>query len=150
MTEQKAGLKGHSYDVTVVCGVIEYGGKILIGMQVEGEHPADLGGKWHFPGGRVEQGEAIEQALRREVKEETNLHVDIREQLGQRVDTRRARAVRLLYFRCTPTTHDFTAIASDDLQEVKWTEKHQVLQSLDEGYARTLPAGVIAFFESGS
>ena len=65
MTEQKAGLRGHSYDVTVVCGVIEYGGKILIGKQVEGEHPADLGGKWHFPGGRVEEGESIEEALKR-------------------------------------------------------------------------------------
>jgi 8-oxo-dGTP pyrophosphatase MutT (NUDIX family) len=57
------------WDVTIVCGVIEYKRRILIGKQVEGEHPADLGGKWHFPSGRVEEGESVEAALRREVRE---------------------------------------------------------------------------------
>jgi 8-oxo-dGTP diphosphatase len=34
-------------------------------------------GKWDFPGGKLEAGEDIEQGLLREVKEETNLSVNL-------------------------------------------------------------------------
>ena len=37
-----------------------------------------LKGYWSLPGGAVETGEALETALRREVKEETGLDVDVR------------------------------------------------------------------------
>lgn len=33
------------------------------------------GGRWVIPGGHVELGESLEQALRREIKEETNLDI---------------------------------------------------------------------------
>ncbi|MBW3593982.1 MAG: NUDIX hydrolase [Actinobacteria bacterium] len=39
-------------------------------------------GLWSIPGGRVENGEYLSQALVREVKEETGLDVEVRELLG--------------------------------------------------------------------
>ncbi len=39
-------------------------------------------GLWSIPGGRVEKGEYLSQALVREVKEETNLDIDVKELLG--------------------------------------------------------------------
>jgi 8-oxo-dGTP diphosphatase len=39
-------------------------------------------GAWEFPGGRVEPGEKIEKALEREIREETNLKVDIERFVG--------------------------------------------------------------------
>lgn len=57
--------------IRVVVGVIENSaGEILIARRQEGQH---LAGLWEFPGGKIEDGEAPEQALDRELKEEINL-----------------------------------------------------------------------------
>ena len=52
-------------------------GRILIGQRPEGK---DLAGLWEFPGGKVEAGETLEEALVREMKEELGVQVtDCRE-----------------------------------------------------------------------
>jgi A/G-specific adenine glycosylase len=60
------------YDVAV--GLIRRRGKLLITKR-----PMDamLGGLWEFPGGKREPGESLEDALRREIKEETGLEVTV-------------------------------------------------------------------------
>jgi 8-oxo-dGTP diphosphatase len=56
----------------VVGAVVHHGGKVLLLQR-----PADdfMGGIWELPSGKVDHGEAIGQALIREVKEETGLEV---------------------------------------------------------------------------
>ncbi|NYB51729.1 MAG: NUDIX hydrolase [Methanobacteriaceae archaeon] len=46
-------------------------------------------GSWAFPGGFVEYGETVEEAVLREVKEETGLEIEIRELLGVYSDPQR-------------------------------------------------------------
>jgi ADP-ribose pyrophosphatase YjhB (NUDIX family) len=52
-------------------------------------------GEWWFPGGRIRKGESPEEALRREVKEETNLDLDDCKLIN-------------VYSRIFPERHDIT------------------------------------------
>jgi A/G-specific adenine glycosylase len=57
---------------TIVIGLIKRGEQILIQKRKE---DGLLGGLWEFPGGKVEAGENLEEAVLREIKEETGLDV---------------------------------------------------------------------------
>lgn len=50
----------------VVCAIIEHDGKIFAAQRGYG----DMKDGWEFPGGKIEEGETPEQALRREIEEE--------------------------------------------------------------------------------
>ncbi|RJO70672.1 NUDIX domain-containing protein [Nocardia panacis] len=65
----------------VVGAVVAHGGKVLLLQR-----PADdfMGGIWELPSGKVDPGEPLDQALVREVKEETGLDIaGIRKYLGE-------------------------------------------------------------------
>ena len=51
----------------VTAGIIERDGRVLIARRRPGKH---MGGKWEFPGGKVEPGETPEESLARELQEE--------------------------------------------------------------------------------
>jgi A/G-specific adenine glycosylase len=60
------------YDVTAA--VIRQDGKVLIGQRpLEGM----LGGLWEFPGGKQEGSETLVECLRREIKEELDLEIEV-------------------------------------------------------------------------
>ena len=56
-----------------VAVIINKNNEVLISLRPEGSH---LGGYWEFPGGKLEQGESVEEALKREIFEELNITVD--------------------------------------------------------------------------
>src|SRR5260370_8501330 len=60
--------------IRVVAAMIEKDGKYLITQR---RPTATLPLLWEFPGGRVEEGETDEAALARELKEETEIDVDV-------------------------------------------------------------------------
>lgn len=68
----------------VVVALIERDNKILIVRRHDPEH-AQWHRRWQFPGGKIELHETPTDALRREVKEETNLAINSERLLG--VDT---------------------------------------------------------------
>ncbi|WP_426358421.1 8-oxo-dGTP diphosphatase MutT [Pseudocolwellia sp. HL-MZ19] len=58
--------------IEVAVGVIKRDGLYFMTKRADHVHQ---GGKWEFPGGKVEKAELPEQALKRELKEEVNLDV---------------------------------------------------------------------------
>ncbi|MEQ5838089.1 NUDIX domain-containing protein [Paraburkholderia acidicola] len=117
--------------VNVVLGLIIHGDCILVGKKVDGYHPAGLGGLWVLPGGRVEEGESLEQALVREIQEETALAIRIEQSLGEHLQYLTDTTVTLNYFRCHAVSN--AARPGDDLERVSWLKK-------PEAYARLAPA----------
>ena len=64
--------------ITIVVGLVTTDDdKILLGKRHQ-PHTPQIHGKWEFPGGGIDYGEAPEEALKREVKEETGLDVEIK------------------------------------------------------------------------
>lgn len=63
------------YDVTA--GIIRKNGRALIAQR-----PTDklLGGLWEFPGGKVKAGESLPDCLRREIREELGIEIEVGEQ----------------------------------------------------------------------
>lgn len=87
-------------------------------------------GQWSVPGGRVEPDESDQQAVAREVLEETGLHVTV----GLRVGTvQRPGPDGTLFdirdYACSLMVVT-TPVAGDDAAEVQWSGRHQ-LEALD-------------------
>ena len=78
-------------------------------------------GQWWFPGGRIRRGESIEEALLREVKEETGLTVT------------KYRLVNV-YSRIFPERHDITVVYLCECNEgeVKLNAEHSEFKFLKE------------------
>ncbi len=71
--EQKPRKK-RSVWIPVVTALMRKNGKILLGLRPKGE---SLAGSWEFPGGKIDQGENPEQALKRELKEELDIDAEV-------------------------------------------------------------------------
>lgn len=64
--------------VHVAVGVVRRGTQVFISLRADNAHQ---GGKWEFPGGKVEANETVLDALRRELQEEIGILVQSSEPL---------------------------------------------------------------------
>ena len=58
--------------IHVSAGLIRKGAKYLIAQRRKGSH---LAGYWEFPGGKLEQGESLQDCLEREIEEEMGIKI---------------------------------------------------------------------------
>lgn len=65
--------------VEVVAAIIEKDNKILCTQRADDGRFLSL--KWEFPGGKVENGETQQEALKREIQEELKLDIDVKDYL---------------------------------------------------------------------
>lgn len=106
----------------VVAAVIRDGERVLA-CRRRPERPA--GGKWEFPGGKVEPGESPEQALEREIAEELGVHVRIGALVDRTTTDNGARLIDLACYEAwllgAPPT------GSTDHDELRWVTPAQTL-----------------------
>lgn len=100
----------------VVAAVIERQGRYLLCQRPQGKHH---GGLWEFPGGKVRSGEALAEALARELQEELSLRVTCSPVLVSRiVDGPLAISFFAVSTRGEPRLHEHSALAWAALPEL--------------------------------
>ena len=81
----------------VVAAVIEADERFLVTRRQAGVH---LAGMWEFPGGKIDRDEPHAAALRRELREELDVEVDVGERMYHTVHAYDDRTVELHFYRC--------------------------------------------------
>jgi len=99
----------------VTAAIIKDKNRILIAKR----HSKDpLGGKWEFPGGKVEPGETPEECLVREIREELQVEVKIGSFYDNSAYSSQDQDIHLLFYWAEVINGEMTPVIHDDL---KWT-----------------------------
>jgi 8-oxo-dGTP diphosphatase len=88
-------------------------------------------GHWEPPGGVLELGETIKDGLRREVREETGLDIDVGPLTG--VYKNMTRGVIALVFAAT--IRGGCLVATDETADFRWEDERGVRELANEAYA---------------
>jgi A/G-specific adenine glycosylase len=94
--------------------VFDRAGRVLIDQRLE---EGLLGGMWEFPGGKQEPGEAIEDTIARELREELAIEVAVQEELIRLDHSYGHKRLRFIVHLCRHLAGEPQALAS---QQVRW------------------------------
>ncbi len=107
--------------IVVTAAIIEDQGKYLLTQRKE---KSDQGLKWEFPGGKLEFGETPEQCLIREINEELNIIVSVRDLFQVVSHIYGDRQVILICYRCHYVEGK---MFPQDCYDYCWVEKKDLL-----------------------
>ena len=102
----------------VVAAIIIKDDKFFIAQRNRNKH---MGLSWEFPGGKVEKGETFEIALKREIKEELNIEINVKNKLGEENYKDDKINVNLHYFICS---HAKGEIILNEHENSAWVTKN--------------------------
>ena len=103
----------------VVAAIIIKDDKYFIAQRNRNKH---MGLSWEFPGGKVEKGETFEIALKREIEEELNIEINIKNKLGEENYQDDKINVKLHYFICS---HFNGEIILSEHEDSAWITKNE-------------------------
>jgi len=103
----------------VVAAIIIKDDKFFIAQRNRNKH---MGLSWEFPGGKVEKGETFEIALKREIKEELNIDINIDKKLAEENYKDDKINVKLHYFICS---HISGEVYLNEHEDSAWVTKNE-------------------------
>ncbi len=113
--------------IHVACAIIEQNGRVLATQRSE---RMSMPLKWEFPGGKIHAGETAEECLKREVREELGIEIEVRRSLTPRTHAYPDFTVTLYPFICRIRSgmirlHEHAAsvwLIPKDLPSLDWAE----------------------------
>ena len=132
----------------IVAGFIEQDGKLLVIRERPADLPADHDPVINQPAGHVEKGEALTDAVTREVLEETGYHVRPVELVGVHQSTRPTREHMAIYFlfRCELKDETQGPIEAPEIVETLWLTQDEIMTRVDEHRSETTTARFKNYF----
>lgn len=104
----------------VACALIEKEGRILLAQRKEG---MKLGLKWEFPGGKLEEGESVEECIVREIREELNLDIAVLYRMKENYHSYEYAGIHLFPCVCVVTGGE---LLLRDHAEVRWITPEEI------------------------
>ena len=106
----------------VIVGLIKKNNKFLISKRLK--HKL-LGGLWELPGGKIQKGESEIKCLKREIKEELDITVDIIKKLGIVNHQYSHFKINITLYECHYKLGMAKALESDEIQWITKNQKNQ-------------------------
>ncbi|HVP18628.1 MAG TPA: (deoxy)nucleoside triphosphate pyrophosphohydrolase [Spirochaetia bacterium] len=100
----------------VTAAVIEEEGRVLIARRKPGRH---MGGKWEFPGGKIEPGETPQESLARELREELAIQARVGDFLCSALYEGDGVCLELLVYRVERVSGEPALIEHQDIRWVR-------------------------------
>ncbi len=121
----------------VAAAVIEKDGKIFAAQRGYGDYKD----YWEFPGGKIEEGESPEEALKREILEELDTKIEVREKIALIEEDYPEFHLRLHCYKCTilegdlilKEAEDARWLKREDYDSVSWLKADQRLIDILKG-----------------
>lgn len=105
--------------IEVTASIISRDNKVLIAQRPANDK---LAGKWEFPGGKIEPGETPEECLKREIREEFDVEIEVLEYFGQSIYTYDSGQIKLMAYLCKWISGDFTLKVHSRIRWVGYDE----------------------------
>jgi mutator protein MutT len=105
--------------IVVVAAVIEDRHRFLVTRRQPGVH---LAGMWEFPGGKIDPHETHSTALRRELREELGVDVEVGELMHETTHTYSDVSVTLHFYRCRLIGEPLPLLG----QEMRWVARAEL------------------------
>lgn len=105
--------------IEVVAGIIYKNNKFLIARRNLNK---SQGGLWEFPGGKVEKNESYENALKREIKEELNADIEVKEYVGESIYHYPEKDIKLIFYKAKLLSEKIELL---EHESYKWITKDE-------------------------
>jgi 8-oxo-dGTP diphosphatase len=105
--------------IEVTASIISRDNRVLIAQRPANDR---LAGKWEFPGGKIEPGETPEECLKREIREEFDVEIEVLEYFGQSIYTYKNGKIKLMAYLCKWISGEFTLKVHSRIRWVGYDE----------------------------